>query len=108
MLEESIEDITKWNTNFAPTFVDHHSLPDINFNGNCLKMFVPANILVSWFILMMSVNLRGIAILTIKASDYCCIINLISKIKTISLNAKFWFDWKKSNIIKYKNLFSYI
>ena len=29
MSEESIENITESNSNFAPTFVDHHSLPDI-------------------------------------------------------------------------------
>ena len=34
--EESIENITKSDSNFAPTFVDHHSLPDMNFNGYCL------------------------------------------------------------------------
>ena len=28
---------------------------------------------------MMSVNLSGIAILSIKGSDYCCIISLIRK-----------------------------
>ena len=36
MSEESLENITKSDRNFAPTFVDHHSLPDINFNGHCL------------------------------------------------------------------------
>ena len=36
MSEESIENITKSDSNFAPNFVDHHSLPDINFNGHCL------------------------------------------------------------------------
>ena len=36
MSEESIENITKSDSNFAPTFVDHHVLPDINFNGHCL------------------------------------------------------------------------
>ena len=36
MLEERLENIAKSGINFAPTFVDHHSLPDINFNGNCL------------------------------------------------------------------------
>ena len=30
--EENIES----DSNFAPTFVDHHVLPDLNFNGNCL------------------------------------------------------------------------
>ena len=36
MSEESIENITKSDSNFAPTFVDHHVLPEINFNGHCL------------------------------------------------------------------------
>ena len=34
--EENIEDGTKSDSNFAPTFLDHHLLPDINFNGHCL------------------------------------------------------------------------
>ena len=32
MSEESIENITKSDSNFAPTFVDHHLLWDMNFN----------------------------------------------------------------------------
>ena len=36
MLEENIENITKSESNFAPFFVDHQLLQDINFNGNCL------------------------------------------------------------------------
>ena len=36
MSEENIENITKYNSNFAPTFVDHHLLLVINFNGHCL------------------------------------------------------------------------
>ena len=34
--EENIENITKSDSNFSLTFVDHHALPDINFNGHCL------------------------------------------------------------------------
>ena len=34
--EENIKDITKSDSNFAPTFVDHHLLPDINLHGHCL------------------------------------------------------------------------
>ena len=34
--KESIEIVTKSESNFAQTFVDHHILPDINFNGHCL------------------------------------------------------------------------
>ena len=36
MSEESIKNITKSSSNFAPTVVDHHVLPDMNFNGQCL------------------------------------------------------------------------
>ena len=36
--EERIENITKLDSNFAPTFVDHHSLPNIKFNGHCLTI----------------------------------------------------------------------
>ena len=36
MSEDSLENITKSDRNFAPTFVDDHSLPDINFNGHYL------------------------------------------------------------------------
>ena len=35
MLEESIENITKSDYNFAPTFVNHHVLPEINFSRYC-------------------------------------------------------------------------
>ena len=34
--KKNIENITKSVSNFAPTFVDHRLLPDINFNGRCL------------------------------------------------------------------------
>ena len=36
MSEGNIENITKSDNSFAPTFGDHHILPDINFNGHCL------------------------------------------------------------------------
>ena len=36
MSEESIENMTKSDSNFAPTLVDHHLLPNMNFNGHCL------------------------------------------------------------------------
>ena len=34
--EKSIENITKSESNFAPTFVDYHLLPARSFNGHCL------------------------------------------------------------------------
>ena len=33
MSEDNIENINKSDSNFAPTFFDHHVLPDKNFNG---------------------------------------------------------------------------
>ena len=35
MSEENIEILTHSDSNFAPTFVDYHILPDIYFNRNC-------------------------------------------------------------------------
>ena len=35
MSEKNIENITKSDSNFTATFVDHHVLPEINFNGHC-------------------------------------------------------------------------
>ena len=34
--EIMLENITKSDSNFAPTFVDHNVLPDLHFNGHCL------------------------------------------------------------------------
>ena len=36
MSAENIENITKSDSNFAPSFVDYHVLPDKKFNGHCL------------------------------------------------------------------------
>ena len=33
MSEKDIENITKLDINFSPTFAKHHLLPNINFNG---------------------------------------------------------------------------
>ena len=40
MSEESIKNITKSDSNVALIFVDHHLLPDMNFNGHCLVKYV--------------------------------------------------------------------
>ena len=36
MSEESTKNKIKSDSNFAPNFVNHNLLPDINFNGHCL------------------------------------------------------------------------
>ena len=46
--EESVENITKSDSNFAPIFVDHHSLPNKNVNGHCLIkniIFIPKKVI---------------------------------------------------------------
>ena len=48
MSEKSTEKMTKTESNFAPAFVDHHSLPEINFNGHCLtknNISIPNNVI---------------------------------------------------------------
>ena len=34
MSEENIENITKSDSKFVPTFVDHHELPNMNLKNN--------------------------------------------------------------------------
>ena len=36
MSEENNENITKSDSNLELNFVDHHVLPEIDFNGDCL------------------------------------------------------------------------
>ena len=36
MSDENIDNITKSDSNFAPTFVDHHLLSGISLSENCL------------------------------------------------------------------------
>ena len=47
MSEENIENATKSKSNFASTFVDHHVLPDINFNEYCLinNIYTPKKVI---------------------------------------------------------------
>ena len=56
-------------------------------------------------LLIMSINLSDIVILSIKGSDHCCIVSLISKNEAINLLQNTDLTKKKRNII---NLFSYI
>ena len=53
---------------------------------------------------MMSINLSDIAVLNDKVSDYAVLLAEWDH----NLNEKYWFDWKKWNIIKHKSLLSHI
>ena len=58
-------------------------------------------------LVMMSMNLSGIAIVNVKSADYCCIINGISKNEAINLmqNADLT---KKSETLQNKKIYYYI
>ena len=47
MSEENIENITKSESNFVPTFVNHHVLPDINIDRHCLvnNIYIPKKVI---------------------------------------------------------------
>ena len=54
MTEENIQNIAKSDSNFTSTFVDHHILQEIIFNGHCLmknNIFIPkkiTNLYIFW------------------------------------------------------------
>ena len=63
MSEENIDNITKSNSNFAPTLVDHHVLPDINFNGHCLiknNISIPKKVINLYISYTLSPQLRNL------------------------------------------------
>ena len=63
MPEESIENITKSGSNFAPTFVDHHLLPDMNFNGHCLiknNISIPKKVINLYISYTLGLQLRSL------------------------------------------------
>ena len=63
MSEENIENITKSGSNFAPTFVDHHLLPEMNFNGHCLinKICFPKKVINTYISYRLSPWLRNLS-----------------------------------------------
>ena len=58
MSEENIENITKSNSNSAPTFVHHHVLPDTNFNGHCLinNIYIPKKVINIYIYISYTLN----------------------------------------------------
>ena len=59
--EENIENITKLDSNFAPTFVDHYSLPGITLNGHCLiknNISIPKKVINLYISYTLSPNLK--------------------------------------------------
>ena len=62
MSEKIIENITKSYSNFALTFVDHHLLPDMNFNGHCLikNISIPNKVIYLYITYTLGSQLRNL------------------------------------------------
>ena len=60
---ENIENITKSDSNFASTLVDHHPLSDINFNEHCLiknNICIPKKVINLYISDTLSLQLRNL------------------------------------------------
>ena len=63
MTEENIQNIAKSDSNFASTFVEHHILQEIIFNGHCLmknNIFIPKKITNLYIFCKLNPQLRNI------------------------------------------------
>ena len=63
MSEESIGNIAKSGSSFAPTFVDHHVLADINFDRHCLvkkNIFIPKKVINLYISYTLGPQLRNL------------------------------------------------
>ena len=63
MSEENIENITKSDSNFASTFLSHHLLRDINFNGHCLinNIYIPKKVINLYISYTLGRKLRNLS-----------------------------------------------
>ena len=60
--EENIENITKSDSNFTPTFVDHHLLTGMNINGHCLikrNIYIPKKVIYLYISYTLCPQLRN-------------------------------------------------
>ena len=62
MSEGDIENITKSDCNFAQTFVDHHALPDLNFNGHFLmnNFYIPKRVINMYIFYTLNPQLKNL------------------------------------------------
>ena len=63
MSEENIENITKSDSNFAATFVDHHLLPEVTFNEHCLiknNISIPKKLIDPYISYILGQQLRNL------------------------------------------------
>ena len=70
MSEENIENTTKSDINFAPTFVDRHVLPDINLNSDLVN-----NIYIHKKVIYLSIYLSIYIYIYIYICTYICVLH---------------------------------
>ena len=61
--EENIENVTISDSNFAPTFVNHHILPEIDFTEHCLinnNIYIPKKIINLYISYILNPRLRNL------------------------------------------------
>ena len=61
--EENDKNITKSDSNFAPTLVDYHLSPEVNFNGYCLvknNIFIPKIVINLYISYKLNPELRNL------------------------------------------------
>ena len=78
MSEESIENITKSDSNFAPTLADHHLLSDMNFDGHCFienSISIPKIVINLYIIYTLGPQLKNLN------TDFTLIICLFGSVK---------------------------
>ena len=62
MSNENNENIIKSGSNFAPTFVEHHVLPDINFNVHfsIFNIYIPKEVINIYISYKLDPQLRNL------------------------------------------------
>ena len=86
MSEKNTENIIKSVSNFAPTFADHHLLPDMNFNVHCLiknKISIPKKVTNLYFSYTLGPQLRN------SSSDFPldnCLFGSVKQSKNVDLD----------------------
>ena len=92
MSEKNIENINKSDGNFAPTFVDHDLLPDINFNGNSLinNISIPEKVINLYISYILSSWLRN---LETNFTLGNCLFGSVTRTKNADLNKYTYTDY---------------
>ena len=99
---ENIQNMNKSDSNFAPTFVDHHLLLDITFNGDYLindNISIPKKV-INLFLLVLQFK-----VYTIMEATLSYLLMLQKYINSKQINKKI--IWKKTGLGGFVKSFSF-